>query len=144
MPFAYGFREFKVGFFDKAAVKKQLDAGVRKQLSKIGAFVRTRARSSIRTRKAVSDPGNPPSSHVGTLKKLLYFAFDPETKSVVIGPVAFGKGEAPGLLERGGRTTKRGRRGETRRLTYRARPFMKPAGDEEAKRNRDLFRNMVR
>ena len=48
-------------FFDRAKVKNAVDKGVRKVLSKFGAFVRRTARSSIRKRKRVSAPGEPPS-----------------------------------------------------------------------------------
>src|SRR5262245_43139919 len=110
-------------FFTSDAVLRALDKGTRRQLSKFGAFVRTRARSSIRkapkidvatgqvTRKrkgvelkdAVSKPGNPPFSHQGTVRKLLFFAYDPTAKSVVIGPVVGGPATgAPKRLEEGG------------------------------------------
>jgi len=98
----------------------------RKVLSKFGAFVRRGAKSSIRNRKATSAPGSPPSSHVGTLKRLIFFAYDPGRKSVVIGPTPFNtsEGVAPPLLEYGGTTVIR-RRGKVRTATYRPCPFMK-------------------
>ncbi|MGN6543781.1 MAG: hypothetical protein ACTHK7_01945 [Aureliella sp.] len=87
-------------------------------MSKIGAFVRTSARSSLRKRKRVSLPGQPPSVHtsdkVATLKNIL-FGYEPKTHSVVIGPVRLnsqsrdwidsGSKATPGLLERGGVVT---------------------------------------
>src|SRR5262249_47529030 len=80
-----------------------LDAGKRRALSKFGAFVRTRARSSIRTRKKASKPGSPPSSHTGLLKRFIFFGFDPVAQSVVIGPVLAGpKSGAPETLEYSG------------------------------------------
>lgn len=137
-------KELRSGFFDTAAVMASVDKGRRKVLSKMGAYIRTRARSSIRSRKAVSAPGSPPSSHVGTLKKLLYFAYDLQTQSVVVGPVAFGKGEAPGLLEYGGTTTQRRKTGAGRTVKYKARPFIKPAGDAEAPKFKQLLKDMVK
>jgi hypothetical protein len=45
------FQAAKQGFFDRAKVKNAVDAGTRRVLSRFGAFVRTRARTSIRKRK---------------------------------------------------------------------------------------------
>ena len=119
-------------FFDTAKVKKAVSTGTRKVLSKFGAFVRTAARHSIRKRKAVSEPGQPPSSHVGLLRKLIYFGYDPSRKSVVIGPTPLhGTAEAPPLLEYGGRARRRGRKGHNVMASYRARPFMGPAFERE-------------
>jgi hypothetical protein len=100
-------------FFDKPAILNSVDAGTRQFLSKFGAFVRTRARSSIRTRKTPSEPGTPPSSHEGTLKKYIYFGYDQNVRSVVIGPEKTNQvffngdgrpvtGTVPEVLERGG------------------------------------------
>jgi hypothetical protein len=119
-------------FFDRKAVTSAVDRGTRRVLSKFGAYVRTTARHSIRKRKAVSEPGRPPSSHVGLLKKLLFFGYDVGRKSVVIGPTPLhGTAEAPPLLEYGGKARRRGRKGRQVMATYRARPFMGPAFEQE-------------
>lgn len=132
------FDQIKTAFFDTPAVKDAIDAGTRKVLSKFGAFVRTRAKSSIRTRKKSNPPGQPPSSHEGSLKRLIFFAFDPATKSLVVGPVPFRKGEAPRLLEHGGTAIRRGKPAH-----YRPRPFMAPAAKAELPKFRDLLKGMV-
>ena len=69
-----------------------------------------------------SAPGEPPRSHSRILPNSIYYAYDPVTKSVWIGPIAFKSrpGEATGALEHGG--VSRGR-------YVKARPFMKPAYD---------------
>jgi hypothetical protein len=119
-------------FFDRAKVTRAVDSGVRKVLSKFGAFVRTGARHSIRKRKAVSQPGQPPSSHVGLLRRLIYFGYDANRRSVVIGPTPLrGTAEAPPLLEYGGRARLKSRKGKVVSATYRARPFMGPAFERE-------------
>ena len=111
-------------FFDRLKVTRAVDSGVRKVLSKFGAFVRTGARHSIRKRKAVSQPGQPPSSHVGLLRRLIYFGYDANRRSVVIGPTPLrGTAEAPPLLEYGGRARLKSRKGKVVSATYRARPF---------------------
>lgn len=89
-------------FFDERAVQNALDKGTRRALSKFGAFVRARAKSSIRKRKSVSKPGSPPSSHTGKLKKHIYFGYDVQRKSVVIGALPFSSSRAQELLEHGG------------------------------------------
>jgi hypothetical protein len=123
-------REYKKFFFDRKLVMDKMGEATRRALSKAGAFIRTRARTSIRKRKKISKPGSPPSSHVGTLKKLLFFGYDPSAKSVVVGPAAFGKAEAPSLLEFGGQVKRATRRGR-KTMVYRPRPFMGPALQRE-------------
>jgi hypothetical protein len=144
--FNLGLRLAKSNFFDRAAVESAVDRATLRNLARFGAFVRTRSRSSIRKRKAISAPGQPPSSHVGTLKKFIFFSFEPTSRSVVIGPTrTSGRGEAPSVLEHGGTSVfvaPRKRRPVTAR--YRPRPFMGPAFDEEQKKLPDLWRNSVR
>lgn len=132
-------------FFDRAAVTSRVDRTTRKVLSRFGAFVRTGARHSIRKRKAVSDPGSPPSSHVGLLKKLIYFGYDPGRKSVVIGPTPLNRtAEAPPLLEYGGRARRRGRKGKLVSATYRPRPFMGPAFEREKPKLPEMWANSIK
>jgi len=78
-------------------------------LSKFGALVRQRSRRSIRKRKQASKPGSPPTNRTGVLKRYIYFGYDSNRRSVVIGPViAPGKaGKAPETLEYGGNTRRR-------------------------------------
>jgi hypothetical protein len=115
-------------FFDAPAVLKALDAGERKSLSKIGAFLRTRERSSMKVRKNASVPSKPPSAHNRKLKDLIFFSYDFATKSVVIGPTPFRAGTAPRVLEEGGIAVikKRGTERVIRRV-IRPRPYAGPA-----------------
>lgn len=105
-----GVADAKTLFFDSHRVLASVDVATRQALSKTGAYVRTRARSSIRRRKKASPPGRPPSDHGGALKRLLLFAFDPAAFSTVVGPVKFGGGvqapRAPRALEAGGDVTR--------------------------------------
>lgn len=133
-------------FFDRAAVTSRVDRTTRRVLSRFGAFVRTGARHSIRKRKTVSEPGSPPSSHVGLLKKLIYFGYDPGRKSVVIGPTPLNRsgGEAPPLLEYGGRARRKGRKGKLVAATYRPRPFMGPAFEREKPKLPEMWANSIK
>ena len=111
----WGFQQFKSSFFDREAVLKKVDSATRQVLSRAGAFIRTRAKSSIRKRKKAAPPGQPPSSHTGVLKNLIFFAYDSASKSVVIGPAKSNQRNAfaiesggsvlsiPGVLEFGGK-----------------------------------------
>ena len=123
-------------FFDRKAVTGAVDKAARKVLSRFGAFVRRGAKSSIRKRKRVSSPGEPPSSHAGLLKRLIYFGYDRQRRSVVIGPQRLNQkiGDAPAALEYGGVSTVveglRARRKE-RRVRIKARPYMGPAFQKE-------------
>jgi hypothetical protein len=57
------------------------------------------AKRSIRKRKRKALPGQPPSSHEGTLKRFILFAYDTQSDSVFIGPIPLGKAVAPARLE---------------------------------------------
>ncbi len=122
----------KNSFFDKAAVLKAIGGDAAKALSKFGAFVWKRARTSMRRRKKSAAAGSPPSAHAGQLKTLLFFSWDPSTRSVVIGPTPFREGKVPSLLEFGGSTTLRKRGGHSKTARYAAFPFMGPALEAEA------------
>lgn len=161
----------RLQFFDRAGVQKQMDAGTRRALSKAGAFVRRRARSSIRKRRRISEPGKPPSAH-GPPPNLrtIYFVYEAQTKSVVVGPVklnastgGLSAGTVPATLELGGsatieevsrnngrtwfrRTSRRRRPGEIyrrRKLRYKPRPFMGPAVDKERDKAPEMFRDVL-
>ena len=136
-------------FFDTDRVKRAADTATRKVLSKAGAFIRTAAKSSIRKRKAISAPGQPPSSHTGLLKKFIFFGYDANRKTVVVGPMRLNQkiGAAPEALEHGGASTVvSGRRGKRRkrRIRIAARPFMGPAMRQEMPKFPGLWANSVK
>lgn len=101
-----GIAEAKQFFFDRVAVESAVEKQESKQLSKIGAFIRRSALSSMKKRKVASAPGQPPRVIKGQLKKFTFFVFDPVTRSVVIGPALLNGsgGDAPANLEHGGET----------------------------------------
>lgn len=101
-------------FFDRASVIDKMGKANARALSKAGAFIRRRARSSIRRRKGISKPGQAPSAHstdaVATLKNIL-FASERQGQSLVVGPVKLnqfneslsgGSVSIPALMEFGG------------------------------------------
>ena len=137
-------------FFDSAKVQAATTRAERRVLSRFGAFVRTRARTSIRKRKKPSEPGQPPSSHTGLLKRFIFFAYEPQRRSVVIGPVRLNQkvGDAPAALEHGGPSKvvsgSRRRKRQTHTVTIRPRPFMGPAFEAERPKLRGMWANSVK
>jgi len=102
-------------FFDRELVDKALDKATKAAMSKAGAFVRTRAKQSIRRSKKSSSPGQQPRAHSKTSPNLktILFAYEPTRKTVVVGPVrlnqrefsARGAATVPARLEMGGSAT---------------------------------------
>lgn len=143
----------KALFFDRPKVRRAADRARRRALSKAGAFIRQRARTSMRRRRGSAPPGSPPNAHEGSLRRMLFFAFDRASDSVVVGPVKLNKpGGAPSTLEFGGRATverRRTRKGgrrvvEKRRVRIEARPYMGPALRKELPNIPKAWSNSVR
>jgi len=135
------------GFFDADKVVRSIKDAKRRSLSKFGAYVRQRAKTSIRKRKRISSPGSPPSSHAGQLRGLIFFAWDSAIETVVVGPVPFtskvGRGIVPGVLERGGTVTRDTKAGKTAAHVA-PRPFMAPALAAERPKFAETLRGLIR
>lgn len=143
----------KLQFFDSDAVMKAADRAKRKLLSRVGAYVRTRARSSLKYGTSTSRPGEPPVVHrsvgfsrkkkvggalvsqpASPLRELLFFAYDSSADTVVIGPALGGSASgAPRALEHGGSSIAK-HHGRTVTIRVGARPFVSPALASEAPR----------
>jgi hypothetical protein len=143
-------------FFDSRAVQKALDKGTRKALSRYGGVVRKTAQRSMRKAPQRGDvdrrtgrakkiepspPGQPPRSRVGFIRKFLFYVWDDLSKSVVIGPIAFGKRRpgVPELHEEGGVKVV-----NKERLVYPARPFMQPAHDAMQDKLPQFFKDCMK
>lgn len=145
------FVEFKGMFFDKQKILSAADKAAQKVLSKFGAFVRTTAKQSIRTKKGYSKPGQPPHSKTGLLKRFIFFGYDKSQASVVVGPALLSgknKGQAPSVLEYGGYTKPSNvinyrRKRKLNRVKIEARPYMNPALNKELPKLPDMWRNSV-
>jgi len=139
-------------FFDTPKVKRAVNRAKRRSLSRAGAFIRTRARTSMRRRRGSAAPGEPPHAHEGSLRRLILFAYDPAVDSVVVGPLGFRNSAIPGTLEFGGkevvkrrRTLKSGKRViESKRVNIAARPYMGPALKKELPNIPRQWANSVR
>jgi hypothetical protein len=128
-------------FFDRAAVIRAVAPAKIRVLSKAGAFIRKAAQTSMRYRKRASKPGQPPSAHKehgALLRKLVFFGYDSSADSVVVGPVAAKRGEAPNLNEFGGTARRFGRT-----VTYPQRAFMAPALAKEEPKLPSYWSNSV-
>ena len=136
------FKSLKKHFFDRKKVQRRVDARTRKVLSKFGSFVRRSARHSIRPSSGTSQPGHPPFSHSGKLRKKIFFIYDPKRRSVVIGPIIYpGKtGRALPALEYGGKTDMPS--GDI--IKIEARPFMGPAFDRNLVVVPSLWRDSIK
>jgi len=78
----------------------------------------------MRRRRGSARPGQPTHAHEGSLRRLILFGYDRASDSVVVGPLRLNKpGEAPNVLEFGGRATveRRRRRRDGRRMVERRR-----------------------
>ncbi|MCC5786883.1 MAG: hypothetical protein JJU33_09300 [Phycisphaerales bacterium] len=143
--------QIKAMFFDRPRVQRAVSHANRRALSRAGAFVRTRARTSMRKRRGTSRPGQPPHAHEGSLRRMILFGYEPTRESVVVGPVGFRSSTAPNVLEFGGRTTvvrrrrsaRRGQRVIKTRVRIAPRPYMAPALEKERPKLPALWRDSV-
>lgn len=141
-------------FFDRQLVIDAIGRVRAAALAKMGAFVRRSAKSSIRKRKRISDPGSPPSSHTDLLKQFIFFGYDTTAASVVIGPEKLNqqtdyspdRGTIPAALELGGtvvvrtRNRRRDRNLVVKRVVkIKARPYMRPALEANMSKFPQLF-----
>lgn len=145
-------------FFTTVTVRNQLDRTERRLLSKVGAYTRKRAKSSLRYKDGPAPPGKPPHVHrssgftkpgskkkgkpqpASPLRELTYFAYDPADKSVVIGPAIGGpRSGAPETIEEGGTA-----RIDGRTVTIRPRPWVLPAFQVALKEVRPDLRDTLK
>ena len=159
----------KSNFFDRAVVLRRAAQARRKNLSRIGAYVRMRAitlllrhvvgrgfgaKSKVRDRhKGETAPaGQAPYAHLGDIAKFMFFGWDAITESVVIGPALLNKASSALLeLEQGGAATlaftrrRRGVREQVRRrVQFRPHPFMRPALEDVKEQAPKVWENTIR
>ena len=100
------------------AVRRKAKDGSVMSLGHAGAVIRLTARRSIRKRKGRSQPGTPPSTRQGALRRAIVYAVEGNAERVVIGPDYAVVGDSARAHEFGGHY-----RGDR----YERRPFMGPA-----------------
>ncbi len=136
----------KAKFFDRKKILDSTSRAERRALSRMGAFVRTKARDLLaKRRKRRSPPGQPPGLWTGLLRKFVFFSYEPSKKSVVIGPTLINgrTGRVPEVLEYGG-TEQIEINGKRVAARYAGRPYMHPALEIEQKRLPGLLEGSVR
>ncbi|HBG25665.1 MAG TPA: hypothetical protein DDX75_01060 [Phycisphaerales bacterium] len=146
--FGQSIYKVKTLFFDSPAVLASVDSATRKVLNRIGGMIRLTARRSIKkapSHRSISKPGKPPFSHTGLLRNYIYYSFDPQSRSVVIGPAALNaKGKnVPRTLEYSGTAKIKTKQG-SRNVHIAARPFMAPALTVNQPKMAALWKNSVR
>lgn len=127
--FDYQLTSFKGTFFDRHKVTDPVERMWRRNLSRFGAFVRQRSKTSIRYSKRPAPAGQPPHAHrtatkakknkktgvvkvqpVSLLREFIFFGYEASANTVVIGPALLrgtrskttSASTIPELLEHGG------------------------------------------
>lgn len=86
-------------------------------------YAKRENRPAPRRPTAPSRPGEPPRMIGGQIKQFLFFTYDSDSRSVVIGPARIARATgAPEVLEEGGTVTTR-----NGRVRIEKRPYMQPA-----------------
>ena len=138
-------------FFDVSSLTSRWERRYAWAMKRIGGKIRWAAMDlpgMKHVTKGTSAPGQPPHRHHkrtrGSLRQIEY-DYDPKTKSVVVGPIFFKRGDTPHLIEFGGTRVVTRKRSAARKLQYRARPFMGAALKEARKSGviSSEFRNIL-
>ncbi len=162
MPFTASFKE---GFFDREAVMKAVGRAKVKIFNDYGRKVRARAQKSLVYSDGPSAAGQPPHAHrsrirkrvskstgkvrtrsVSFLREFLFYKYDSQSGSVVIGPERLNTTVDPSALpalEFGGSSTIK-THGKKKRVSIAPRPFMHPAAKEEQPGLPVMWRDSVR
>lgn len=145
----------KSRFLDSRKIQARADRASIRMLGKVGGKTRLRMKHSMRRRKASSQPGEPPSAHVGLIRDFTFYFVDKQAKRVVVGPILLNQkssesNPATGTLEHGGDAIirrfdrKRKTFGPPRVVHIEARPFAAPAAAVEFPKAPEYLRGQVR
>ena len=104
--------------FDEDGLVAWMARASRESLKRAGAYVRRVAQRKVVTSPKPSQPGQPPHSRHGLLKRGLLFGLERDGKSVLVGPGFRFVGESMSAHEFGGKY---------RRERYPKRPLMGPS-----------------
>ena len=104
-------------------------------LRRMGAYIRRVAQSKVRQSRNPSQPGEPPHTRRGALKRGILFGVDRRTNSVVVGPSVRFVGTSMQAHEFGG---------GYKRERYPKRPLMGPSLRESAPHLAKMWENAVK
>ena len=120
--------------FDEGGLLAKIARASKDILKRAGAYVRRVAQRKVTTSPKPSQPGDPPHSRRGLLRRGILFGLERET-SVLIGPGFRFVGESMSAHEFGGKY---------RRERYPKRPLMGPSLRESAPHIAKMWRDAVR
>ena len=120
--------------FDEDGLVARIVRASRDILRRAGAYVRRVAQRKVATSPRPSQPGRPPHSRKGLLKRAILFGSDGD-RSVLVGPGFNFVGESASAHEFGGKY---------RRERYPKRPLMGPALKETAPHVAKMWRDAVK
>ena len=122
--------EFDANGLVARAAKASVDV-----LRRMGAYIRRAAQSKVRQSRNPSQPGEPPHTRRGALKRGILFGVDRRTNSVVVGPSVRFVGTSMQAHEFGG---------GYKRERYPKRPLMGPSLRESAPHLVKMWENAVK
>lgn len=142
----------KASILESQKIMQSMHRAGERAFVRFGAFVRTRAKTSMKYSKNVSEPGNPPRAHSGLIRDFLFFAVESHASNVVIGPMLLNATRSKTTLtalEHGGlslifQRATRNRPASSKPIMVEARPFMQPAFETELERAPYLWENSLR
>ena len=123
----------EIEFEEKTLLAKVAKASV-DILKRMGAYVRTVARRKVKSSDKPSQPGSPPHSKTGALKKGILFGLEKKNSSVLIGPSDRFVGTSASAHELGGKYKKE---------RYPKRPLMGPSLKESIPQLTKLWQDAV-
>ena len=122
--------EFDANGLVARAAKASVDV-----LRRMGAYIRRAAQSKVRQSRNPSQPGEPPHTRRGALKRGILFGVNRRTNSVVVGPSVRFVGTSMQAHEFGG---------GYKRERYPKRPLMGPSLSESAPHLAKMWENAVK
>ena len=94
--------KYRRAYFDRIGVTTAVDKAKYRRMMEVGRNIQSAARASIRRGQDSSRPGSPPMGHTGALRANIHCAYDPMTRTVVVGPTKTRDACIPSILEFGG------------------------------------------
>lgn len=124
----------KTVFNPMHVIRRERAASLR-NLGRAAGYIRLTASRSIRRSKKAAQPGSPPHTRRGQLRRAIRYAVERERMNAVVGPEYGAVGTSGAAHEYGGRY---------RRETFPKRPFMGPALAKTREKLPTLWANSIR
>ena len=133
-------------YFNAKKLNQAVEKAEMKALTRQAFVLRKTAMDSIQKSRSISNPGDPPKSHSGLLRRFMLYSVDYVKRVAVIGPKKINKPSiVPSALEHGGSTMVYAGKNKPRmKRQIRPRPFMGPALTKSAPQLSREWRDIVR